>query len=257
MIDLEAALADLADHLDHSAGDQLPHAVLLRIAEPVPIAQHRHRRRSHSLLVAAAVVVILGLLLAIAPARHAIADWLGIGAVEIVHTEAPLPTGSRALTVPGAPDATPPGAGADARQLVAAQKKVDFPIATPHDTPVGPSVGPLLGVETDARIPGGLVALRYGGFTLVEIASTRNGPTVGKFIVDEQARVDSVTVAGGPGMWVTGTHQIGLLNRTGRVETETVRRSGPVLLWARAGVTYRIEGIAALARAQAIAASIR
>jgi hypothetical protein len=258
VIDLETALADLAEHLDHPPGDQLPDAVVLRIAEPVPTdtrsegPRHgRQGRRPPSLLVlAAAVVVILGTLLAIAPARRAIADWLGIGAVEIVRTEQPLPTGSSALTVPGAPNSAP--TGATARQLAAAQKKISFPIATPHDE----SVGPLLGIETDARIPGGLVALRYRGFTLVEIASNRNGATVGKFI-DEQARVEPVTVAGWPGLWITGAHQIGYLDRSGKVKTETVRQSGPVLLWARTGVTYRIEGVTTLARAQAIATTIR
>ena len=34
MIDLEAALTDLADHLDHPAGDDLAVAVLRRISAP-------------------------------------------------------------------------------------------------------------------------------------------------------------------------------------------------------------------------------
>jgi hypothetical protein len=253
VIDLDAALNDLAEHLDHPPGDRLPDAVLLRIAEPAALDRRagRPRRRSHSLLVlAAAVVLILGTLLAVAPARRAIADWLGIGAVEVVRTEHPLPTGSRALTVPGAPDSTP--AGATGRQITAARKKVSFPIVMPRDG----SVGPLLGIESDARVPGGLVALRYRRFTILEIASDRNGATVGKFI-DSQASVEPVTVAGWPGLWVTGAHQIGYLDRSGEVKTETVRRSGPVLMWARTGVTYRIEGATTLARAQAIAATIR
>ena len=127
-----------------------------------------------------------------------------------------------------------------------------FAIARPQD----PKVGPLLGVETDTRIPGALVALRYKGFTLVEIASVRNGATVGK-VLDPQARIESVTVRNTPGLWITGAHQIGYLNRAGEFETETVRRSGPVLMWARAGVTYRIEGVPRLADARAIAATIR
>jgi hypothetical protein len=248
VIDLEAALTDLADHLDHPAGDDLAGAVLRRISSPEP---HRSPSRSRTLLVlAAAIVVIVATLFAIAPARRAIADWLGIGAVEVVRTEHPLPPGSSALTVPGAPDAPP--SGAVAQRLAAARKLVSFTIAEPH----GAAVGALLGVDSDSRVPGGLVALRYKGFTLVEIATARNGPTVAKFI-DPEARLESVTVAGRPGMWITGAHQIGYLNRAGNVETETVRRSGPVLLWARAGVTYRIEGIPRLAAAQAIAATIR
>jgi len=248
VIDLEAALTDLADHLDHPAGDDLAAAVRRRISAPEP---RRAPSRSRTLLVlAAAIVVILGALLAIAPARRAIADWLGIGAVEVVRTEHPLPPGSSALTVPGALDAPP--SGAVTRRLAAARKHVAFTIAEPH----GAAVGALLGVDSDPRVPGGLVALRYTRFTLVEIATARTGPTVGKFI-DPEARIESVTVAGRPGLWITGAHQIGYLNRAGNVETETVRRSGPVLLWTHGDVTYRIEGIPRLAAAQAIAATIR
>jgi hypothetical protein len=251
VIDLEAALTDLADHLDYPAGDDLTAAVVRRISAPASEREHRSLPRTRALLVvAAAVVLILGALLAIAPARHAIADWLGIGAVEVVRTEKPPATGPPASTVPGATDAPP--SGAVAQRLAAAQKAAAFTILRPHAA----TAGALLGIDTDSRVPGGLVALRYKRFTLVEIASTRNGATVGKFI-DPNARVESVPVAGNPGLWVTGAHEIGYLNRAGRVETGTVRRSGPVLLWARAGVTYRIEGIPGLIEAQSIASTIR
>ena len=80
-------------------------------------------------------------------------------------------------------------------------------------------------------------------------------PSIGKFI-DRTARVDSVTVNGSPGLWISGAHQIAFLDRTGRIETDTVRRSGPVLLWAQGGVTYRIEGLDSLAAAQQVAAAI-
>jgi hypothetical protein len=257
VIDLDAALTDLADHLDHPRGDHIAEAVLMRISAEAPSRSPRAHRRSRPsrarvvLAVAAAIVLIAGTILAVAPARRAIADWLGIGAVQIVTTDHPLPTGSSALTVPGAPDATP--TGASAQQFAAAQKAVSFTIATPRD----PAIGPLLGVATDSRVPGGLVALRYKGFTLVEIATNRNvgGETVGKFI-GSQTRTESVTVAGSAGLWVTGAHQIGYLSRSGNVETETVRRAGPVLLWARNGVTYRVEGVPHLTDALAIATSI-
>ena len=251
MIDLEAALTDLAAHLDHPAGDDLQAAVLRahldRRPEPrsgpssFPISP-RARGRSCS------------------DRRHAVGDRADArtrsptGSASARSrssgTEHPLPTGSSALTVPGAPDSTP--TGAVARRLAAARRAAAFTIATPR----APSVGPLLGVDLDRRVRGGLVALRYERFTLVEIATDGNAAIVGKFL-DPRARLESVMVAGAPGFWITGAHQIGYLSRSGNIETDTVRRSGPVLLWARDGVTYRIEGIARRTEAQAIAAVIR
>ena len=62
---------------------------------------------------------------------------------------------------------------------------------------------------------------------------------------------------GEPGLWIPQVHEIGYSNRNGGFAIDTVRRSGPVLLWQHAGVTYRIEGLRSLAAAQAVAASLR
>ena len=49
---------------------------------------------------------------------------------------------------------------------------------------------------------------------------------------------------------------IGYVDRSGRFITDTVRRSGAVLMWERGGVTYRIEGLRSLDDAQAAAATL-
>ena len=102
---------------------------------------------------------------------------------------------------------------------------------------------------------GGLVVLRYPRFTLVEIAGDEHGPTIGK-ILDPNARVEPVTVDGQPGLWIVGAHEVGYFDRSGNFATDTVRRSGPVLLWQRSGVTYRIEGLARLSDALRTARSL-
>ena len=251
MIDLERALVDLAEQLDHPIGLGLDNAVRRRIldldAEPA-----RPPRRARTLVaIAAVVVVIAGAVVAIAPARHAVADWLGIGAVEIRRSDHPLPVGSSAVTVPGA--VTIPGQvdPAVAARLAAARRVVDFPIVVPRDR----AAGALRGVQVDRRVRGGLVVLRYAHFTLVEIATDKTGPTIGK-LLGQGATVDPVTVNRGPGMWIKGGHEIGYLDRSGNFETDTVRRAGPVLLWGRAGVTYRIEGLPRLTDALAIARTL-
>jgi hypothetical protein len=136
--------------------------------------------------------------------------------------------------------------------LADARRSVDFPIATPPDS----TSGALAAVELDRRVRGGLVALSYRRFTIVEIATDPSGPTFGK-LLDPSARSEAVTVSGEPGLWIVGAHQIGYLDRSGAFEADTVRRSGPVLVWAKGGVTYRIEGLVRPADAQAVARSLR
>lgn len=245
---LEDALFDLAEHLDHPAGDDLERVVLQRIAEPARADLYPRPRVRTLLAVAAAVVVIAGALVAIAPARHAIADWLGIGAVEVRRVDHPLPNGSGTDTVPGALGSSIPVD--DRLELATAQRRVQFTIGIPRD----PTSGTRTGISVDPRVPGGLVVLTYPRFTLVEIASQGATPVEGK-LVAPGIEVDPVTVGGDPGLWVSGAHQISYLDRSGHLQTDTVRRSGPVLLWTRAGVTYRVEGLDRV-EAQRIGASV-
>jgi hypothetical protein len=246
---LEDALFDLAEHLDHPAGAGLEAAVRQRIGEPEPVEPRSSSRARTFLAVAAAVVVIAGALVAIAPARRAIADWLGIGAVDIRRVETPLPNGPGTHTVPGAPSSSP--RPAEVLELSDAQRVVQFTIAVPR----APSTGSLAGVEVDRRVIGGLVVLLYPRFTLVEIASSNGLAVVGK-LVPPGVHVDPVTVGGDEGLWIAGVHQITYEDRSGHLQTDTVRRSGPVLVWVRGDVTYRIEGLDRAA-AERIAASVR
>lgn len=252
MIDLERALADLAEHLDHPPGDGLFETVRDRISSAAPVDTRSRRRVRALIAIAASLVAILAAVIAIAPARHAVADWLGIGAVEIRRSDRPLPAGSSARTVPGAPSAKRNAAVVVAEEYAAAQHAVDFTIATPKDA----SAGVLAGVEVDRRVPGGLVVLRYPRFTLVEIAGDEHGPGIGK-LLDPAAGVEPVTVDGRPGLWIVGAHEIGYFDRSGNFATDTVRRSGPVLLWQRGSVTCRIEGIPRSADALRVARSLR
>ena len=255
MIDLERALTDLADHLDYPTGEHAAEALRRRLTapdpgrpvRPAPVAPAPASRRGRGARARGNVGVV-----AIAPARHAVADWLGIGAVEIRRSDRPLPTPAPKHPVPGAT-----GAARDANaaaRLVAARKVVQFPIATPTIA----SAGALSRVDVDHRVPGGLVALTYARFTVVEIATDpiATMPPVYK-LRRRRGRSRHVTVNGQPGVWIPSIHEIGYSDRTGGFRTDTVRRSGPVLLWQRAGVTYRIEGLRTLAAAQRVASTMR
>ena len=58
MIDLEGALVDLAEHLDHPAGDQLAADVRRRIATPIRVDERRRNRVRVLLALAAACLLI-------------------------------------------------------------------------------------------------------------------------------------------------------------------------------------------------------
>jgi hypothetical protein len=253
MIVLERALSDLADHLDYPTSADRAEALRQRLRADREGRTHwiGRTRRARALLVAAAVLLLAAAgVVAIAPARHAVADWLGIGAVEIRRTDRPLPTPSGGNPVPGSPGTA--RAGNPAARLAAARRAVQFPIAVPSAR----AAGALAGVEVDRRVPGGLVALSYARFTLVEIATDPSQPMpIAKLLGG--VPVEHVTVNGGPGAWIAATHVIGYVDRAGAFVRDTVRRSGPVLLWERTGVTYRIEGLHSLAAAQSIAATLQ
>jgi hypothetical protein len=251
MIDLEHALTDLAEHFDYPGADNTSHQA----------AALRHRlggtRRSYALLVAAAVfaLVVAGVV-SIAPAREAVADWLGIGAVEI-RRSGPLPTTGR-RPVPGATGTAHPPSAETARRLAAARRSVRFPIRTPSAN----AAGALTDVEVDPRVPDGLVALSYGRFTLVEIATD---PTQPMPLIKFLAGLDLVHTTikgqegadGRPALWVSAVHAIAYSDRSGDYVRDTVRRSGPVLMWEDSGVTYRVEGLRSLAEARSVAATLR
>jgi len=252
VIDLEAALVDLAEHLDHPAGEQLAMDVRRRIAAPARTRERRGNRARVLLAVAAVLVLIAVAIVAIPPSREAMADWLGIGAVDIRRSERPPADKTGANPVPGRPG-SPRERDALAR-LAAARGKVHFTIATPRDT----SVGPLFDAEVDHRPTGGLVVLAYERFTLVEVASLPNEPPQIRKSMGPATHYEPSTVRGREAAWIVGgTHEIAYVDPSGDLQLDTVRRSGPVLLWERDGVTYRIEGIPTLSQARRVAESLR
>jgi hypothetical protein len=238
VIDLERALTDLATHLDVPDHDGWDGDLARRLTEPVPL---RRRRRMHVLAAAAAAVVVGAAgVVSVAPARHAVAGWLGIGAVE-VHQSAPPPTASSRPAPTSTRPTVPP------LDLDTARRQVQFPIATPR------GAAPPARVTVDRRVPGGLVALAYDHFTLVEIATDPGEPTIAKFV---DAPVAPVVVHGPAGMWIPSAHTIGYIDRAGNYRSDTIRRAGPVLLWTVDDVTFRVEGPHTLAEAMTIADTI-
>jgi hypothetical protein len=134
-----------------------------------------------------------------------------------------------------------------------ARRQVAFRVRVPD----GDGVGQVEQATIDDRAPGGLLALAYPGFTVVEVASPRDeAPVVGKS-VQPGTRVQPVGVYGYPGAWLEGDpHSVSYLDRDGQFRSDTVRRAGNVLVWTAEGATYRLEGVADLSNALALGASM-
>jgi hypothetical protein len=242
MTPLEEELVDLGQHLDHGDGAELPSAVRGRMAVD-------ERRTPAWVKVAAAVVLALAVAVAVPSSRRALARLLGIGAVEIRPAATTLPAGATDRTVPGslpsAGVATTTGGLAEARTSLAFAPLV-----------AGADAGPILGVETDPRVPGGLVAITYQRFTLVELATDPDGYPVMAKLVPPGVTVSRTDVNGTDALWVEGAHEIAYVAPNGTVRTDTVRRSGSVLVWTAGSVTVRVEGVATLEEARRIAVTV-
>ena len=248
MIDLERELRDLGEHLDHPAGDQIVRQLRTRLSNASsgasPRPQWPRRRAVATVIVSIAAVLLLAV--AIPPSRDAIADLLGLGSHEVGRPD-------RVAVPPHHPPVTTslPSGQVSSLSLESARQAVDFPIRVPGHVAATPQV------TVDSSVPGGLVALAYPSFTLVEVASPPDVAAGLAKLVAPESHVRVVAVRGRPGLWITGTHhQIPYLDRDGTVRRGSSRPTGHVLLWDEDGVTYRVEGFARQAAASEIASSI-
>jgi hypothetical protein len=248
VIDLEHQLRDLGEHLDHPAGDRIVPQLRTRLSTPSTGASPRSRwpRRRAVATVIASIAAVLLLAIAIPPSRDAIADLLGLGSHEVGQSD-------RVAVPHDGPPVTsrPPSDQISPLNLESARQAVDFPIRVPGEVDATPQV------TVDRSVPGGLVALDYPLFTLVEVASPPNVAADLAKLVAPESHVRVVAVRGRPGLWITGTHhRVPYLDRDGTLRFGSSRPTGHVLLWEEGGVTYRVEGFARQAAAVEIASSV-
>jgi hypothetical protein len=174
--------------------------------------------RRRWLVPALAVVAAFGALLAIPQTRAAILRVLEIGGVRIERTET-RPSAQRAALVTG-----------QRVTLAEARGAVDFPLAVP---------GRFERVYLDRRVPGGMVSFAWDG----RVLSEWQGEQIYEKSVGPGTEIRHVQIDFAPGVWLTGApHSLTFVDRTGVPRRLTRRLAGNVLIWHRAGVTYRIEG---------------
>jgi undecaprenyl diphosphate synthase len=118
--------------------------------------------------------------------------------------------------------------------------------------------------------PGGQVALvwraRPGlpraaetglGALLTEVRGSGTRDFVRK-LLGPGSRAEPVSVAGHPGLWLTGApHGLGYLDARGIIRAETLRLAGDTLIWERNGLVLRLESALSKRDAIALGASLR
>jgi hypothetical protein len=289
---LATALEDLRPHLAFPSdpGDMFARATALRAAQRVSAEPASHgparspgiveraagllpgrwatgRRSARRAFVVAVVVVVL-------LAAAAAAATLGVRGIRLIFGPAPSAVPSASVPATGRPPVTavapstptvstpaPPSPdGALGRQmpLEEIRREVGFSVAVPTLPGLGHPTAYLSGL-----VPGGAVNLVYGSpggpdrALITEFVGRIDQNFLHKYI-DAGTQVQEARVDGTTGLWVSGEpHTIAYVDRDGRVIFSSLRPSGHALLWQREEVTLRLETGLSMARAIAIAESMR
>lgn len=189
------------------------------------------RRRRPLLAAVGAVAVAVAVAFAVPPARSAILDFLHLRGVAV----------ERVGTLPAAEE----------RSLAASlgppigEREAALLLGRPFRFPAG--------VHGRLHRSGDAVSMLLAAPDPVLLSELRPGVTGGivlKKVVGASTAAEPLTVEGSPGVWIGGRHVFEL-------PPSSPRLAGPVLLWERGSVLYRLEGKRlTLARARAIASRI-
>lgn len=214
--DLGAALADLGAALTLPDVD-LASAVRAAAAEPGTV-----RRAPLAAVAAAVLVVALGAVVAIAPARSAVADWLGIG-----RTAVEVDDDSRSAPPPVLPT-TPTGSVAPSPDEVRTEAAAALPFAPRLPAPE------LAGAIVAWEAGGDELVVVYDGFVVQGRPATGDFPLAVKTVQDPDTVSRPVSPDGLSTLWIGGAH----VRDVGGVP----EAAESALLWVADGVEWRIAG---------------
>jgi hypothetical protein len=222
--ELEHALLALGREVDVPTTPDLVPSVMRQV-----VPRRRHwRRRPLALAVAFALLAVLAATLAIPDARSALLRVLHIGGEEIRFVD-DLPE-------------VPSDSGLPYRlgfevSLAQAERRAGFRLRELDEKPDHVYLGEY-----------GTVWFLYGSPEHVRllVAQTAKLGVQGRFffkLVSSETQVTAVTVGGAKGYFLSGApHVVLLVDKNGYVVDDSARLARDVLIWARDGVTYRLEG---------------
>ena len=229
--------------------------------------------------------VSVGLVVAVAPARSAVAEFLGVGRVHIrITNAAPTPVTPAPATpapVAPAPSAAPPTdvpsttvpidpvAALDlGRQttLVDASRMLGFPMRLPtvgvYQQPDAVYVGspPAGGMVSMVYLPEpGRPAVATSGVAAL-LTEFRGQLEAGFFqkLAGSGTTVQDVRIGSVAGYWLSGApHEFFYVDPDGTIDPETIRLAADTLVWSAGGITYRFESPLSRAAAVSVATSMR
>jgi hypothetical protein len=237
MAELDLALRELGGEIEFPPTPDLASAVRRRLP-----ARRRTWWQRPVVVAFAVLAVALAAVLAVPPARSAILDWLGIGGARITRVE----------KLPPAPTVGNLDLG-QRITLAEARRRAPWLLV-----PTAKGVGEPDLVGYSATIPEGKVTLLWGSPGDVHLLLTEfRGEAYIEKLVQPDTKVEAVTVNGGRGAWVEGSHVLVYRDSLGRNREDTARLAGKTLLWQRGSVTSRLEGDLSKAEALRIARSAR
>lgn len=241
MTDLETALTELGHHILFPETPHVAERILSTIADSnADSATRTVLPRWVTVAVAAVIAAIL--LVSMPVTRRAIADMLGIGAVELSFVDSLPPVD--ALRDPTGTEMTLD----DARALVT------FRVLS---LPIEPSK-----VYVDLRVPGGMITVSYSGsrggdaLSITQMEATTDRGAIEK-LLGPGTTVTEVDVGGDFGYWIEGEpHVVIVFDKNGAFYEDSPRLAGNTLLFVHDGVTVRIEGSLNLAQALSVALAL-
>lgn len=238
MADLGAELADVGQLLAvPDPGEVLRERVIGRVtALPAPRVQRRRRR-----LIAVAVAAVIGAVAV--PVAPAVADWLGVGGVEV----RPVPDPSGVTSQPIFDDQL--GREVTAREAASAvgQRIVRSEL-----------LGAPAAVWLDERGVTPMVTLDYGDVLVTQfLAPLESREVIASKFAGPDVVVEQVEVAGAPGLWLEGAHGIALREPGGGTAYVAMRLSANALVFERDGMTFRVETEGTKGEALRVALSLR
>jgi hypothetical protein len=251
--DLERELRELGQGLAARPTPDVATAVRIRLQTP-PAAQQHRRPRRRTVTFGVIVALVVAFFATPAHARNAVLSWLQIPGVSITHRD---PSASRP------PVQTDPDLGMGSPvPLAEAQRAVPFALRHATEVALGTPEQILL---QQARGGAAVTFVYRPSADLPRAPETGAGALLSQFagsfdtaifhkIVYNVPGARSARVGTAPALWVPGPQD--LILGTGDSAPFTARRAANSLLWARDGITFRLEAALPLERALQIASSV-